>query len=301
MRHEPRDIIDRVALGDDVFTIEEVDGEKFRLIPSPDSVEEHGTLVNKELMQPWEDHLGTWHADEDAFNNIAEASEISQDTKNKFGFSTTPVDPEDEVPPNLDDILSVLGTSLWTNISNTTMYTLNTIIGESTEISRSDVSTGRYVKDANGTIAIGGGYASSTTIYAKTVGRVPKTIKTYKHDIKFMTTCNAYTNMYGSVYFNIEILSSSIPTISGFDAVADLLRNGKYISSRCDNFALSSDRYIRTKAAYSCGAFSCQDFFFAVPTTPGRDYIVMRAGNCNQSVCLNYSNYSLVSVVTSSI
>lgn len=50
-----RNIKDRIAVGDDIFMIEELGDGRVRLIPSPDSVTEVGTAINKELLQPIED------------------------------------------------------------------------------------------------------------------------------------------------------------------------------------------------------------------------------------------------------
>ena len=58
MIHEPRDIKDRVAVGDDIFIIEELEGGRVRLIPDPTHVLEVGTPINKALLQPIEDALG---------------------------------------------------------------------------------------------------------------------------------------------------------------------------------------------------------------------------------------------------
>ena len=58
MIHEPRDIKDRVAVGDDIFIIEQLDGGRVRLIPDPTHVLEVGTPINKALLQPIEDTLG---------------------------------------------------------------------------------------------------------------------------------------------------------------------------------------------------------------------------------------------------
>ena len=44
-------IKDRVAVGDDLYIMTEVDG-KVRLTPSPTNVAEPGTPINKELLQP---------------------------------------------------------------------------------------------------------------------------------------------------------------------------------------------------------------------------------------------------------
>jgi len=58
MIYEPRNIKDRVAVGDDIFIIEELEGGRVRLIPDPTHVLEVGTPINKALLQPIEDALG---------------------------------------------------------------------------------------------------------------------------------------------------------------------------------------------------------------------------------------------------
>lgn len=44
-------ILDRVAIGDDKYTITKLDDGRYQLIPSPDSVIEPGTEINKALLQ----------------------------------------------------------------------------------------------------------------------------------------------------------------------------------------------------------------------------------------------------------
>ena len=58
MIHQPRNIKDRVAVGDDIFIIEELDGGRVRLIPDPTHVLEVGTPIDKALLQPIENALG---------------------------------------------------------------------------------------------------------------------------------------------------------------------------------------------------------------------------------------------------
>lgn len=59
MAYTPREIKDRVAVGDDIFIVEDLGNNRIRLIPAPTHVSEPGTPVNKELLQPIEDELGT--------------------------------------------------------------------------------------------------------------------------------------------------------------------------------------------------------------------------------------------------
>ena len=59
MAYTPREIKDRVAVGDDIFIVEDLGDNRIRLIPAPTHVSEPGTPVNKALLQPIEDELGT--------------------------------------------------------------------------------------------------------------------------------------------------------------------------------------------------------------------------------------------------
>jgi len=52
-----RTIKDRVAVGDDCFTLENLSDGRTKITPSPDSVAEPGTDVNKALLQPIENKL----------------------------------------------------------------------------------------------------------------------------------------------------------------------------------------------------------------------------------------------------
>jgi hypothetical protein len=53
----PREIKDRVAIGDDKYIIEQLEDGRVRLIPSPDLVTEPGTDINRALLQPMEDQI----------------------------------------------------------------------------------------------------------------------------------------------------------------------------------------------------------------------------------------------------
>lgn len=55
--YKARTIKDRVAVGDDCFKLENLPDGRTRITPSPDSVIEPGTDINKELLQPIEDKL----------------------------------------------------------------------------------------------------------------------------------------------------------------------------------------------------------------------------------------------------
>jgi hypothetical protein len=58
MAYTPREIKDRVAVGDDIFIVENLGDNRIRLIPAPTHVSEPGTPVNKALLQAIEDELG---------------------------------------------------------------------------------------------------------------------------------------------------------------------------------------------------------------------------------------------------
>lgn len=62
MVYTPREIKDRVAVGDDIFQVEDLGNNRIRLIPAPTHVSEPGTPINKALLQPIEDELGTLSA-----------------------------------------------------------------------------------------------------------------------------------------------------------------------------------------------------------------------------------------------
>jgi hypothetical protein len=59
MAYTPREIKDRVAVGDDIFQVEDLGNNQIRLIPAPTHVSEPGTPINKALLQPIEDYLAT--------------------------------------------------------------------------------------------------------------------------------------------------------------------------------------------------------------------------------------------------
>ena len=58
MAYTPREIKDRVAVGDDIFLVEDLGNNRIRLTPTPTHVSEAGTPVNKALLQPIVDELG---------------------------------------------------------------------------------------------------------------------------------------------------------------------------------------------------------------------------------------------------
>ena len=62
MAYTPREIKDRVAIGDDIFILEDLGNNRIRLIPAPTHVLEPGTPVNKALLQPIEDELANLSA-----------------------------------------------------------------------------------------------------------------------------------------------------------------------------------------------------------------------------------------------
>ena len=57
MAYTPREIKDRVAVGDDIFQVEDLGNNRIKLIPAPTHVSEPGTPVNKALLQHMENHL----------------------------------------------------------------------------------------------------------------------------------------------------------------------------------------------------------------------------------------------------
>ena len=57
MAYTSREILDRVAVGDDCFRIVEVGDGRVRLVPAPDSVLEGGTDINRGLLQVIEDRV----------------------------------------------------------------------------------------------------------------------------------------------------------------------------------------------------------------------------------------------------
>ena len=59
MAYTPREIKDRVAVGDDIFIVEDLGDNRIKLIPAPTHVSEPGTPINKALLQPIEDYLAT--------------------------------------------------------------------------------------------------------------------------------------------------------------------------------------------------------------------------------------------------
>ena len=57
MAYISREILDRVAVGDDCFRIVEVGDGRVRFVPAPDSVLEVGTDINRGLLQVIEDRV----------------------------------------------------------------------------------------------------------------------------------------------------------------------------------------------------------------------------------------------------
>ena len=57
MPYQAPEILDRSALGDDKYTVTELADGRKQLTPSPDSVSEPGTEINKALLQPMADTL----------------------------------------------------------------------------------------------------------------------------------------------------------------------------------------------------------------------------------------------------
>lgn len=65
MAYKKREIIDRVVEGenDNIFKMTKLDDSRIKLIPDPalGSVVAEGTDLNRELLQPWEDHIAQGH------------------------------------------------------------------------------------------------------------------------------------------------------------------------------------------------------------------------------------------------
>jgi hypothetical protein len=83
MAYTPREIKDRVAVGDDIFLVEDLGDNRIRLIPTPTHVSEPGTPVNKALLQPIEDELGRLSSTNpyvqlDYFINSGEITDVAQ-------------------------------------------------------------------------------------------------------------------------------------------------------------------------------------------------------------------------------
>ena len=57
MAYVSRNILDRIASGDDVFYMYPLEDGKVKLVPAPYSVTEPGTDINRELLQIIEDRV----------------------------------------------------------------------------------------------------------------------------------------------------------------------------------------------------------------------------------------------------
>ncbi len=57
MDYTRRNIVDRIAVGDDCFRMEKLSDGRYRLTPAPDSVVEAGTNIDRNLLQPMEDAI----------------------------------------------------------------------------------------------------------------------------------------------------------------------------------------------------------------------------------------------------
>ncbi len=87
MADTPREIKDRVAVGDDIFIVEDLGDNRIRLIPAPTHVLEVGTPVNKALLQPMENHMGDVanpHATTKAQVGLGNVDNVKQATKAEF-------------------------------------------------------------------------------------------------------------------------------------------------------------------------------------------------------------------------
>ncbi len=87
MAYIPREIKDRVAVGDDIFIVEDLGDNRVRLIPAPTHVLEVGTPVNKALLQPMENHMGDVanpHATTKAQVGLGNVDNVKQASKSEF-------------------------------------------------------------------------------------------------------------------------------------------------------------------------------------------------------------------------
>ena len=87
MAYTPREIKDRVAVGDDIFIVEDLGDNRVRLIPAPTHVLEVGTPVNKALLQPMENHMGDVanpHATTKAQVGLGNVDNVKQASKSEF-------------------------------------------------------------------------------------------------------------------------------------------------------------------------------------------------------------------------
>ena len=57
MEYTKRNIVDRIAVGDDCFRMDKLSDGRYRLTPAPDSVVEEGTNIDRNLLQPIEDAI----------------------------------------------------------------------------------------------------------------------------------------------------------------------------------------------------------------------------------------------------
>ncbi|MDR2046538.1 MAG: YDG domain-containing protein [Clostridiales bacterium] len=94
MAFTARTVKDRVAVGDGIFTIEDLGGGKVKLTPAPTSITEVGTPIDKAYLQPIEDYLG----------NLGTAAEKNVGTEN----GNVPIlDENGKLPSNImSDFLS---------------------------------------------------------------------------------------------------------------------------------------------------------------------------------------------------
>jgi hypothetical protein len=87
MAYTPREIKDRVAVGDDIFIVEDLGNNRIKLIPAPTHVSEPGTPINKALLQPMEDHMGDVanpHATTKEQVGLGNVDNVKQATKAEF-------------------------------------------------------------------------------------------------------------------------------------------------------------------------------------------------------------------------
>ena len=93
MAYTPREIKDRIAVGDDIFQVEDLGDNRIRLIPAPTHVSEPGTPVNKALLQPIEDALGAITQKLGGFEVVfAQVSGVSLDKGTVIRQASSPID-----------------------------------------------------------------------------------------------------------------------------------------------------------------------------------------------------------------
>ena len=116
MAYTPREIKDRVAVGDDIFIVEDLGDNRVRLIPAPTHVLEVGTPVNKALLQPIEDYLATGVVPVErtitAENGLTGGGSLTTNRTLSVNFGTT--DDRYYTKSQLDPLIRTLLLDRWT-------------------------------------------------------------------------------------------------------------------------------------------------------------------------------------------